>query len=100
MYLGKNINIKLIDREDGYRDAIVCIDEEEFSLASVEHSTGRTKMGGYYYDVMYLHIPSDHTNAVGDSTDHIQEGFMVLLETNDPRTQSPDAVFNELNNKH
>ena len=56
-------------------------------------------MGGYYYEYMWLHIPSDHTNAVGDSTEYIQEGFMVLLETNDPRTQSPEAVFNEINNK-
>ena len=49
-YLGQeNINIKLIDREDGYRDAVVCVDGEEFSLASVEHSTGRTEMGDYYY---------------------------------------------------
>ena len=99
IYKQENINIKLIDREDGYRDAIVCVDEEEFGLASVEHSTGRTEMGGYYYEYMWLHIPSDHTNAVGDSTDYIQEGFMVLLETNDPRTQSPESVFNEINNK-
>ena len=99
-YLGQeNISIKLVDREDGYRDTVVCVDEEEFSLASVEHGTGRTEMGDYYYELCIYIFREIIRMRLDDSTDHIQEGFMVLLETNDPRTQSPEAVFNEINNK-